>query len=126
MLIVTTESIPGYRIRSVLGEVHGAIGRSRNAYREGLRSLNRERVPDPSRTLAHDRDLAIDRAARRAVELGANAIVGMRFDHRDVTAGTVEICAYGTAVVVEAVEETPPPAVTAAPRLFSRGRSVKH
>lgn len=126
MLIVTTESVPGYRIRSVLGEVHGAIARSQNAYREGLRSLTRRDVPDQSLTLSHARDLAIEKVAQRAAELGGNAVIGMRFDHRDVTAGSVEICAYGTAVVVEPIPEPPPPPDVAAPKSRAVPCATRH
>ena len=101
MLIVTTESIPGYAVRSVIGEVHGIRARERNVYAEGIESANNGE-PNPRReaSLSHFRDEAIAALGRQAATRGANAVLGMRFDHRDIVGGWIEICAYGTAVYV--------------------------
>ena len=50
--------------------------------------------------LARWRQDAVTDMAASARRKGANAVVGMRFDHRDISQGWVEICAYGTAVVI--------------------------
>jgi uncharacterized protein YbjQ (UPF0145 family) len=50
------------------------------------------------------REEAVERMAQIAQKRGANAVVGMRFDHREITSSWVEICAYGTAVVVSPVD----------------------
>ena len=47
------------------------------------------------------RQEAFDLMARHAAELGANAIIGMRYDANEVSDGVAEVLAYGTAVVVE-------------------------
>jgi uncharacterized protein YbjQ (UPF0145 family) len=49
--------------------------------------------------LAHWREEAVARMTEAAERRGANAVVGMRFDHREITDYWAEICAYGTAVV---------------------------
>lgn len=100
MLVVNMETVPGYQIRDVLGEVHGITARSRNVYYEGIKFLTGSSNPRVSRALARWRDEAIDQMIKLAEERGANAVVCMRFDHRDVTANWTEICAYGTAVRV--------------------------
>jgi uncharacterized protein YbjQ (UPF0145 family) len=98
MLIVTTESIPGYEIQAVLGEVHGVKVRARNVYAEGIKRLDGVSNPGRDAALSHSRDEAIAEMGRLAATRGANAVVGMRFDHRDITSAWTEICAYGTAV----------------------------
>src|SRR3712207_516873 len=103
VLVVTTDILPGYEIRQVLGEVLGVLARPRNPFTEGVKALTGESV-DPelsSATLMRWRQDAIARLAHQARERGANAVIGLRFDHRDITGAWGEICAYGTAVYVE-------------------------
>jgi uncharacterized protein YbjQ (UPF0145 family) len=103
VLIVTTDVLPGYEIRAVLGGVMGIAARSRNPYQEGVKALSGPPNPDLGGTLARWRQEAIDRMTRDAVRRGANAIIGMRFDHREISSMWTEICAYGTAVVAAPV-----------------------
>jgi uncharacterized protein YbjQ (UPF0145 family) len=100
MLIVNMETVPGYEIREVLGEVHGITARSRNAYYEGIKFLTGSSNPRVASALGRWRDEAIAQMSKLAYARGANAVVCMRFDHRDITASWTEICAYGTAVFV--------------------------
>jgi uncharacterized protein YbjQ (UPF0145 family) len=100
MLVVTTENVPGYDIRDVFGEVHGITARSRNAYNEGVKFLTGGSNPRMSTALSRWRDEAIAQMTKLAYARGANAIVSMRFDNRDITTHWTEICAYGTAVFV--------------------------
>jgi uncharacterized protein YbjQ (UPF0145 family) len=100
LLVVTTENVPGYRVQSVLGPVVGLTMRSRNPYKAGLATLNGGANPEAAEQLVQTRQEAIAEMVRSARERGANAIIGMRFDHRQVTNSTAEMCAYGTAVVV--------------------------
>ena len=99
MLVVTTDNLPGYDIREVLGEVIGVTARSHNPFAEGVRSLHGGTVPNVVEALTRWREEAVEQMAREALKRGANAVVGMRFDHREVTSSVVEICAYGTAAV---------------------------
>src|SRR5258705_9983890 len=85
MLVVTTESIPGYEVRAVIGEVVGVTARSFNPFVEGVKSLNGRLNPQLVRLLQQIRLEAVSHMTDAARELGANAIVGMRFDHRAVT-----------------------------------------
>lgn len=100
MLVVTTDNLPGYEIHEVLGEVIGVTARTYNPFAEGIRSLHGGTNPKMMEILARWREEAVERMAQEALRRGANAVVGMRFDHREVTSSWVEICAYGTAAVV--------------------------
>jgi len=100
MLVVTTEAIAGYQVEHVLGEVIGVIGRSRNPFREGVRTLPGDVAPDVVRLLVQYRRDAITEMVQQARRCGANAVVSMRFDHRSISDMWEEICAYGTAVCV--------------------------
>jgi len=103
VLVVTTDILPGYDIRQVLGEVLGVLARPRNPYTEGVKALTGKCVDSElsSATLMRWRQDAIARMAYQARERGANAVIGLRFDHRDITGAWGEICAYGTAVYIE-------------------------
>lgn len=99
MLAVTIESLPGYDITHVMGEVVGASARPDNVFTEGVKSLPGAINPRMSQALNRGREEAIARMLRAAHQRGANAVVGMRFDHRTIGNTWSEICAYGTAVV---------------------------
>lgn len=98
MLIVTTESVPGREIHTVIGEVIGVTARQNNPFTEGLRQLNGMSVSEKAPALLRWRWDAISEMAKEAARLGADAIVGMKFDNRHITEAWSEICAYGTAV----------------------------
>jgi uncharacterized protein YbjQ (UPF0145 family) len=100
VLVVTTEAVAGHALRRVIGEVVGATIRSNNVYLEGVKSLTGFPNPRIRSLLARWRQDAVADMAASARRKGANAVVGMRFDHRDISQGWVEICAYGTAVVI--------------------------
>jgi uncharacterized protein YbjQ (UPF0145 family) len=103
VLVVTTESLPGYEIRAVLGEVLGVTASTRNPYATGIRSPNTGERGEMALVLVQTRARAIQQMISAARRRGANAILGMRFDNRDITSMWVEICAYGTAVVASPV-----------------------
>lgn len=98
MLIVTTESIPGHEIAEVIGEVMGVTARSNNPFLEGIKQLNGAANPRRTPTLLRWRQEAIAELATEATRRGADAVIGMKFDNRPITAHWTEICAYGTAV----------------------------
>ncbi|WP_089004562.1 YbjQ family protein [Micromonospora viridifaciens] len=106
VLVVTTDQLPGYEIRQILGEVVSSMARTRNPYREGVKNL-RGGAYDPMApdNLTRWRTDSVARLGEEAQRLGANAVIGMRFDSRDCGEMWMEICAYGTAVIV--VPKTP-------------------
>lgn len=105
MMVVTTDSIPGYEVRAVIGEVVGVSARTFNPFIEGVKSLNGRLNPQLVRLLAQIRQEAVAHMVRAAERRGANAVMGMRFDHRAVTPAWNEVCAYGTAVLVASVDQ---------------------
>lgn len=100
MLIVTSDTLPGYEVRTVLGAVMGISVCTRNRFDAGVKSLDGEPI-DRRAAMAEWRAVAVADLERAATQIGANAIVAMRFDHRDVTDAWSEVCAYGTAVVAD-------------------------
>ena len=111
MLIVTSNDIPGYRIEAVLGEVMGMTVRSANIGANivaSFRSIGGGEVDEYTRLVYDSRQQVMQRMWQDAVSRGANAIVGMRFDTGDIAQAFSEVCAYGTAVVVEPIPEGQP------------------
>lgn len=103
VLIVTTEQVAQHDVVAVLGEVIGIAAKSLSPYVEGLKSVSDgSGVTDDVRRaiLERSRWEAVTEMAVQAAARGANAVVAMRFDHRQVTSAWNEICAYGTAVLV--------------------------
>jgi uncharacterized protein YbjQ (UPF0145 family) len=104
MLISTTEQIQGKKIVKHLGLVKGNTIRARHIGRDimaGLRNMVGGEITDYTKMMAESREQAIDRMIEDAQNLGANAIVGMKFATSMVMQSASEILAYGTAVVVE-------------------------
>ncbi|OLB80593.1 MAG: hypothetical protein AUI14_06130 [Actinobacteria bacterium 13_2_20CM_2_71_6] len=71
---------------------------------EGVRELTGSPNVHLPVLLDRCRQEAVDRMVLHARRRGANAVVGMRFDHREISQMWVEICAYGTAVVITAAD----------------------
>lgn len=106
MLIVTTPTIPGYRIVRVLGVVTGLTPRTRGVlgkFVAGIQSMVGGEVTAFTTELEKARMDALDRLRQKAVALGANAVVGVDLETSDIglQAGITVISATGTAVVVQ-------------------------
>ena len=104
ILVVTTESIPGYKVKKVLGVVSGSVVRARHIGKDILasfRNITGGEIKEYTELLARSRDEALRRMLKKAKELGANAILGVRFGTSSVAQGAAEVFAYGTAAVVE-------------------------
>ena len=105
-LCVTTNDIPGYRIDAVYGEVFGLTVRSRNAFSQmgaGLKSMFGGELKGMTKALVDSRNEVMQRMIQEAINRGANAIVGMRFDTSEMGDVWTEICAYGTAVTISRI-----------------------
>lgn len=100
MLVMTIDQVPGHRVRRILGEVIGVTIKTDNPYVEGVKTLDGETNDSRVRHLIETRQEAVAQMVEYARRLGANAIVGMRFDHRTIAGGYNEICAYGTGLVI--------------------------
>ena len=106
MLIVTTNDAPGYRVVRTLGLVRGITVRSRNAISDmvgGLQSMLGGRVETYVRLAETSRAEALQEMVEHARAMGANAVIGMRYEANEIMEGVTEVLAYGTAVVVEEV-----------------------
>jgi len=104
MMIVTTESISHMRIVRSLGLVRGNTVRCRHLGRDILaifRNMVGGEIYEYTKMIAESREQALDRMIAEAQELGANAIVGVRFMTSSISAGAAELLAFGTAVLVE-------------------------
>jgi uncharacterized protein YbjQ (UPF0145 family) len=104
MLISTTEQIEGKKIVKHIGLVKGNTIRARHIGRDimaALRNIVGGEISDYTKMMAESREQATDRMIEDAQNLGANAIVGMKFATSMVMQSASEILAYGTAVVVE-------------------------
>lgn len=104
MLIVTTNDAPGYRVVRTLGLVRGITVRSRNAIADmvgGLQSMLGGRVGTYVKLAETSRAEAYDELVAHAAQMGANAVIGMRYEANEIMEGVTEVLAYGTAVVIE-------------------------
>ena len=103
--IATTDGIAGARIAMTLGVVVGIAIRSRGVggnIMAGLDALGDGSALDEYRDLlAAGRGEALARMGRAAEGIGANAVIGMRFDSAEAGREMVEVVAYGTAVVLQ-------------------------
>ena len=104
MLISTMNDVPGYRVTQVLGECFGLTVRSRNVFSQfgaGLKSIVGGELAGMTKNLQPSRQEVVERMVQEAEARGANAVLAMRFDTSEMGGNWTEICAYGTAVVVE-------------------------
>lgn len=107
MIIVTTNDVPGYRITRTMGETFGLTVRSRNIgsnITAGLKSLAGGELRSITQLLVECRQEALGRLAAEAQARGANAVVAFRFETTEYAQTGIEVCAYGTACVVEPLE----------------------
>jgi uncharacterized protein YbjQ (UPF0145 family) len=108
-MVTTAFELPGYRIVQNLGVVRGIIVRSRSLVANigaGLQSLIGGNITAWTRLCEETRAEAFEIMIRHATELGANAIVGARYDATEIMSGAAEVLAYGTAVIVEPLSGT--------------------
>ncbi|HEY9283393.1 MAG TPA: YbjQ family protein [Pyrinomonadaceae bacterium] len=108
-MVTTAFELPGYRVRQSLGIVRGIVVRSRNLFVNIgalVNSMVGGNITAWTNLCESTRRDAFEIMVRHATELGANAIVGARYDATEVASGATEVLAYGTAVVVEPLEGT--------------------
>jgi uncharacterized protein YbjQ (UPF0145 family) len=106
-MVTTAFGFDGYRIVKNLGVVRGITVRSRSALGNiagGIQALFGGNITIYTELCEHARSEAFDLMVQHANQIGANAIIGMRYDANDVMDGITEVLAYGTAVVVEEVQ----------------------
>jgi uncharacterized protein YbjQ (UPF0145 family) len=103
-LVTTTFTIEGHRVVESLGVVRGIVVRSRSVIGSigaAFQTLFGGNITILTNLCEQARSEAFHIMQVHAAELGANAIIGMRYDATEIMAGVTEVLAYGTAVIVE-------------------------
>ena len=103
-LVTTTFDISGYRIVKQIGLVKGIIVRSRSIVGNigaGLQTLFGGNITIYTNMCERARDDTYNLMCEHAKSLGANAILGVRYDTNEIANGISEVLCYGTAVIVE-------------------------
>ena len=106
MIVTTTNDLAGHRVVRHIGLARGVTVRSRNAISDaigGVQSMLGGRVGAYVKLAEAARQEAYDELIAHARDMGANAILAMRYDANEIMPGVTEVLAYGTAVVVEPV-----------------------
>lgn|SRR5690606_40418153 len=104
MIIVTTNDIPGKNITEVKGMAQGSTVKAKHVGRDigaSFKTLVGGEIKGYSDLMKEAREEAVQRMVKEAEALGANAVVGMRYQTAQVMASAAEVIAYGTAVVVD-------------------------
>jgi uncharacterized protein YbjQ (UPF0145 family) len=103
-LVTTAFELSGYRVKNNLGLVRGIVVRSRSLIGNigaGLQTLIGGNITLYTELCEKARADAYQLMMAHASEMGANAIIGVRYDANEVAAGVTEVLCYGTAVIVE-------------------------
>ena len=101
MIVTTTDFIPHYEISDVLGVARGSTVRARNVARDlfaAFKNIVGGEIDEYTQLQAQSREQALKRMTNDANELGADAIINVRFTTSLVMQGASEMLAYGTAV----------------------------
>lgn len=104
--LYTTNYVPGYKVDKVIGLVYGITVRSRGLGGNiiaGLRTLAGGEIVEYTEMAHQARQQALDRLAKQAESMGANAVISVMFDSTEIGNTMDEIIAFGTAVVVSPV-----------------------
>jgi len=103
-MVTTAFELPGFRVARNLGVVRGITVRSRSIvgnFLGGIQTLFGGNITIYTELCEQAREETYRDMAKHARMLGANAIIGMRYDATDIMTGLTEVLCYGTAVVVE-------------------------
>ncbi|MBA2125030.1 hypothetical protein DLM45_02155 [Hyphomicrobium methylovorum] len=104
MLVVTTNDIQGYRVVRHLGMVRGLTVRSRSVVGNlgaAIQIFFGGNISVYTSLAEQARQEAFDLLIQHAQEMGANAVIAMRYDANEIAAAVTEVLAYGSAVIIE-------------------------
>ena len=104
MIVTTANDLPGYRVVRHIGVIRGLSVRSRSLIGNigaSVQILFGGNISVYTKLAETARQEAYDLMVQHASEVGANAIIAMRYDANEIAAAVTEVIAYGTAVVVE-------------------------
>ncbi|MCI0387493.1 MAG: YbjQ family protein [Acidobacteria bacterium] len=108
-MVTTAFELPGFRVVRNLGVVRGITVRSRSVFGTiggSLQTLVGGNITLFTQLCEKARGEAFEIMIQHASEIGANAIIGARYDANEVMGGVTEVLAYGTAVIVEPIEQS--------------------
>lgn len=103
-MVTTAFELPNFRVVQNLGVVRGIVVRSRNVFATigaGLQTIIGGNITVWTTLCEDTRRDAFDIMIQHATELGANAVIGARYESTEISTGVTEVLAYGTAVIVE-------------------------
>jgi len=104
MRVFTVENLPGIKIERVLGLVKGEVVQSKHVGKDimaGLKTIVGGEITGYTEMMREARQIATDRMVKEAENMGANAIIGVRYGSSEAMQGACEMLAYGTAVVIK-------------------------
>jgi uncharacterized protein YbjQ (UPF0145 family) len=107
-MVTTAFTIDGYRIVRSLGVVRGITVRSRSIFGTiggSLQTIIGGNITAFTRLCEMTRAEAFEIMVQHASEIGANAVIGMRYDATELMSGVSEVLAYGTAVIMEPIDD---------------------
>jgi uncharacterized protein YbjQ (UPF0145 family) len=106
-MVTTTFTLDGFKVTRTIGVVRGITVRSRSVFGTlagSLHTLVGGNITAFTKLCEMTRAEAFDIMIQHASEMGANAIIGVRYDATEIMQGVTEVLCYGTAVVMEAIE----------------------
>lgn len=106
-MVTTAFTLPNFRVTQNLGIVRGIVVRSRNIFvtiGASLQTIVGGNITAWTKLCEQTRADAFEIMIQHASEIGANAIVGARYDTTELSTGVTEVLAYGTAVIVQPEE----------------------
>ena len=104
MICSTTNEINGKKVQKTFGIVKGNTVRARNIGRDILaifKNIVGGEIEEYTKLMAESREQALERMMKQAEELGANAVIGVRFSTSYIMGSAAEILTYGTAVIIK-------------------------
>ena len=104
MILSSTSEIPGQNIKEILGIVKGNTIRARHLGKDiiaGFKQIIGGEIEEYTKLMAEAREQALDRMQNEAEQMGADAVVSIRFSTSYIMAAAAEILVYGTAVIFE-------------------------
>lgn len=105
--VTTALSLDGYRVARNFGIVRGIVVRSRSVVGNigaGFQQILGGDITIYTELCEKARIDAYERMIQHALQLGANAVIGVRYDTTEISQGVTEVLCYGTAVIVQAVD----------------------
>ena len=104
MIVTTTETVPGHEVSEILGVARGSSIRAKHIGKDivtGLRTLVGGELKEYGELIVETRNQSLQRMEKQARQLGADAVINVRFETSQVMKGASELLAYGTAVTLK-------------------------